>query len=191
MINRRVWCPLSLLLLSSLWGCGGVPLSSAPSAPFFLPTTEDTRRLAALTHELDTMALACLEAPACEQVHFARALISLFENREAACASFRRAIADNPSSPLASSSVLWLQLLGNEETAADDWSPLTEITAQFVRSVHDVSEGGLFVTLCEMGFNNDLGFSVETKNNVRKDAFLFGEAQGRAVVSVNLEEVEA
>jgi len=133
MPNRSVWCPLSLLLLNSLWGCGGVPLSSAPSAPFFIPTPEDIRRLATLTHELDTMALACLEASGCEQVHFARALVSLFENREAAGASFRRAIADNPSSPLAASSILWLQLLETEATAADDRSPLTEITAQFVR----------------------------------------------------------
>jgi hypothetical protein len=133
MIHRRVWFPVSMVMLSSLSGCSEVLLSSAPSAPFFIPTPEDTRRLAALTHELDTMALACLEASACEQVHFARALVSLFENREAACASFRRAIADNPSSPLASSSALWLQLLENEKPAADDRSPLTEITAQFVR----------------------------------------------------------
>jgi hypothetical protein len=133
MIDRRVWCLLSLLLLISLWGCAGVPLSSAPSAPFFIPTPEDTRRLATLTHELDTMALACLEASGCEQVHFARALVSLFENREAAGASFRRTIADNPSSPLAASSTLWLQLLENEATPADDRSPLMEITAQFVR----------------------------------------------------------
>ena len=134
-MNSQQWFPLALCLLGSLWGCGGVlrPSSATPSAPFFIPTPEDTRRLATLTHELDTMALVCLEAPACEQVHFARALISLFENREAACASFRRAIADNPSSPLASSSVLWLQLLGNEETAADDQNPLTGITAQFIR----------------------------------------------------------
>ena len=133
MINRRVWFPVSLIILTSLAGCGGVPLSSAPSAPFFLPTSEDTRRLAHLTHELDTMALACFEAPACEQVHFARALVSLFENREAACASFRRTIVDNPSGPLASSSELWLQLLENGETAADNQNPLTGITAQFVR----------------------------------------------------------
>jgi hypothetical protein len=79
------------------------------------------------------MALSCLEVSACEQVHFARALVSLFENREAAGASFRRVIADNPSSPLAPSSILWLQLLANEATAADDRRPLTEITAQFVR----------------------------------------------------------
>ena len=134
MYSQRSWFPLCLCLISSLWGCGGVTSSIPPlSSPFFLPTSQDTMRLATLSREVDTRALACLEASACEQVHFARALVSLFENREAAGASFRRVIADNPSSPLAASSILWLQLLGNEAPAADDRSPLTEITAQFVR----------------------------------------------------------
>jgi phosphoribosylformylglycinamidine synthase len=60
------------------------------------------------------------------------------------------------------------------------------ISKQLIRSAHDVSEGGLFVTLCESGFPGELGFSIQTKNITRKDAFLFGEAQGRVVVSVNL-----
>ena len=133
-MNSQQWFPLALCLISSLWGCGGVTSSIPPlSSPFFIPTSQDTMRLATLSRELDTRALACLEAPACEQVHFARALVSLFENREAAGASFRRTIADHPSSPLATSSILWLQLLENEDTAADDRSPLTEITAQLVR----------------------------------------------------------
>src|SRR5262249_42498055 len=49
---------------------------------------------------------------------------------------------------------------------------------------------GLFVTLCESGFNREFGFSIITKNSLRKDAFLFGEAQGRIVVSVDLDKVE-
>lgn len=53
-----------------------------------------------------------------------------------------------------------------------------------VHSAHDCSEGGLFVTLCEAGFNRELGFSVQTKSGVRKDAFLFGEAQSRVIVTV-------
>lgn len=52
------------------------------------------------------------------------------------------------------------------------------------RSVHDISEGGLFVALCESGFNNELGFSIITNNSFRKDAMLFGESQSRVVVSV-------
>ena len=63
------------------------------------------------------------------------------------------------------------------------------ITRQFIRSAHDVSEGGLFVTLCESGFNRELGFSVQTKSTVRKDAFLFGEGQSRVVVTVTIDRV--
>ncbi|MEP6701057.1 MAG: phosphoribosylformylglycinamidine synthase subunit PurL, partial [Bacteroidota bacterium] len=51
------------------------------------------------------------------------------------------------------------------------------ISKKMIRSAHDVSEGGLFITLCEAGFNRDLGFSVITKGGIRKDAFLFGEGQ--------------
>jgi phosphoribosylformylglycinamidine synthase II len=66
-----------------------------------------------------------------------------------------------------------------------------------VQSVHDVSEGGAIVTLMESGFNRGLGFdvffnrySVDEKNE-RIDAFWFGEAQGRVVVSVADEQMEA
>ena len=64
------------------------------------------------------------------------------------------------------------------------------ISGQFIRSAHDVSEGGLFATLCESGFNRDLGFSIQTKSTIRKDAFLFGEGQGRVAVTVELDRVK-
>lgn len=67
---------------------------------------------------------------------------------------------------------------------------LTEaISKKIIRSAHDISEGGLFVTLCESGFNRELGFSVITNNGFRKDAWLFGEAQSRVLVSVSLDKV--
>jgi len=59
------------------------------------------------------------------------------------------------------------------------------IEKQIISSAHDVSEGGLFVTLCESGFNKGLGFAINTANNIRKDAFLFGEGQSRVVVSIS------
>ncbi|HEY8403197.1 MAG TPA: phosphoribosylformylglycinamidine synthase subunit PurL [Flavobacteriales bacterium] len=58
------------------------------------------------------------------------------------------------------------------------------IKNNFISSAHDVSDGGLFVTLCEMGFPNSLGFDIHTDTEVRKDAFLFGESQSRVVVTV-------
>ncbi|MCG2614994.1 phosphoribosylformylglycinamidine synthase subunit PurL [Terrimonas sp. NA20] len=65
------------------------------------------------------------------------------------------------------------------------------IKSKLVRSVHDVSEGGVYVTLCESGFNRELGFSVSTKGGIRKDAFLYGEGQSRAIVTVALANVQA
>lgn len=64
------------------------------------------------------------------------------------------------------------------------------IREKLISSAHDISEGGLFVTLCEAGFNRELGFSLLTKGGVRKDAFLFGEGQSRVVVTVALENVQ-
>ncbi|TCJ17573.1 phosphoribosylformylglycinamidine synthase subunit PurL [Flaviaesturariibacter flavus] len=53
-----------------------------------------------------------------------------------------------------------------------------------IASAHDLSEGGLFVALCESGFTRGLGFAVNTNKALRADAFLFGEAQSRVLVSV-------
>ncbi len=58
-------------------------------------------------------------------------------------------------------------------------------------SANDISEGGLFVNLIESGFVNGLGFDINLNNNMRKDAQLFGEAQGRYVVTVSTEQEAA
>lgn len=65
------------------------------------------------------------------------------------------------------------------------------IRNKLVQSAHDVSDGGLFVTLMESAMVKNLGFSIETDDSIRKDAFLFGEAQGRIVVSITPEQQEA
>lgn len=65
------------------------------------------------------------------------------------------------------------------------------INKKIIESAHDVSEGGLFVTLAESCFSRLLGFKIEQSNaDIRKDAFLFGEAQGRVVVSVSKENID-
>ncbi len=65
------------------------------------------------------------------------------------------------------------------------------ITQHVVLSAHDVSDGGLFVALAESAMAGDKGFRIQTGSNLRKDAFLFGEGQGRAIVSVSPEKKEA
>lgn len=59
------------------------------------------------------------------------------------------------------------------------------IKHKLIKSAHDVSEGGLFVTLMESCFYNHLGFEIHTDDNYRKDAYLFGESASRIVVSVS------
>ena len=57
-----------------------------------------------------------------------------------------------------------------------------------VNATHDVADGGLYVTLVEMCLNRNLGFDIVTDSEIREDAFLFGEGQGRVVVAVSEDE---
>jgi phosphoribosylformylglycinamidine synthase subunit PurL len=59
------------------------------------------------------------------------------------------------------------------------------IKQKLVQSANDVSEGGLIVSLLESGFTKELGFEIDTDANFRQDAFLFGENQGRYILSIN------
>ena len=64
----------------------------------------------------------------------------------------------------------------------------TLIRKGWIRSAHDVSDGGLFTTLAESAMAGNTGFHVTTDDRHRLDAFLFGESQSRVVVSVSPEQ---
>jgi len=71
----------------------------------------------------------------------------------------------------------------------DEEYDLQETVIKLIRdkkivSAHDISEGGLFITLVESCMQRNMGFEVSTDAAIRKDAFLFGEGQSRVVVSV-------
>jgi phosphoribosylformylglycinamidine synthase len=68
----------------------------------------------------------------------------------------------------------------------------TLIWNKVIESAHDVSEGGLFVTLLESCFPKEMGVDVvATDYNLRKDAYWFGESQSRVVVSVKSTKLES
>ncbi len=70
---------------------------------------------------------------------------------------------------------------------------LEEIRAGRLRSAHDCSDGGLAVALAECAIASEarpLGIEVELGGMVPRTAHLFGEAQGRAVVSCRPEDAE-
>ena len=58
------------------------------------------------------------------------------------------------------------------------------IEGKLIQSAHDVSDGGVLVTLAESAFPRGLGFEVKSDAGIRQDAMWFGEAQSRVIVSV-------
>ena len=58
------------------------------------------------------------------------------------------------------------------------------IRASVIESAHDISDGGLFITLLESSMVNNLGFDITTSAEIREDAFLFGESPSRVIISV-------
>jgi len=78
-----------------------------------------------------------------------------------------------------------------EEEAQVQQTVRSLIMEGLIASAHDCSDGGLYIALLESAMVNGLGFSIETDDDIRSDAFLFGEAQSRVVVSVSPESEEA
>jgi len=64
------------------------------------------------------------------------------------------------------------------------------IKEQKIKSAHDISEGGLIITLLESAFVNNKGFEVSSNvSTLRTDAYWMGEAQSRVVVSSDIASV--
>jgi hypothetical protein len=65
----------------------------------------------ALAREHDLRLTTCVQERTCEQAHFSRALLALFENQRTAAKHFQDVIAGAPKSRLALASHDWLVLL--------------------------------------------------------------------------------
>lgn len=64
------------------------------------------------------------------------------------------------------------------------------IRSGLIKSAHDVSEGGLFTTLLESSMASGLGFDVKQVADMREDAYWFGEAQSRVVITISRADLE-
>ena len=70
------------------------------------------------------------------------------------------------------------------------------IQKEVVSSCHDISEGGIFINLLESAMASKMGFTLSStegsdSNLIRKDAFLFGEGQSRAIITIDADHVTA
>ncbi|MCI0427157.1 MAG: hypothetical protein L0Z46_03975 [Nitrospiraceae bacterium] len=103
-----------LLMAGMLCGCAMVNGTPPPgSAPLFQADATDTVLLQAVRREQETLLSTCTQRQSCDQVHFTRAMIALFQNGKAASASFQQVITVAPNGPFADSSALWIRFLAN------------------------------------------------------------------------------
>jgi hypothetical protein len=101
--------------IASSWGCTALTLSpvepASTSAPFLLADSSDLIALQAMGQKHDGLLQNCGKAKGCEELHYTRGLIALFESGSAATSHFTEVIASAPSSPFAASSARWIHLL--------------------------------------------------------------------------------
>lgn len=65
------------------------------------------------------------------------------------------------------------------------------INTNNIESAHDISEGGLLINLIESAMIRNLSFNISHgRTKLRNDAYLFGESQGRIVVTVKEDKSE-
>jgi hypothetical protein len=108
------------LMTGMLWGCAMVNGTQAPSsAPLFEADATDTIIVQSLHREQEALLNTCAQHKSCDQVHFTRAMIALFQNGDAATASFQQAIAVAPKGPFADSSARWVRFLANRASYPD------------------------------------------------------------------------
>ena len=56
-----------------------------------------------------------------------------------------------------------------------------------LQSAQRISKGGLYIALIKSTMKKNFGIEISTSKDIRKDAFLFGESQGRILISVQKE----
>ena len=64
------------------------------------------------------------------------------------------------------------------------------VQSGMLSSASPVSKGGLFFSMLRAGMPSGLGFDITSDAEIRKDAFLFGEAMGRFIVAVDPKNVD-
>jgi hypothetical protein len=126
-----------LLLIGTLWGCASMTgTTSSGSVPLFQADATDTVIIQGAQREQETLLNTCARRQSCDQVHFTRAMLALFQNRQVAAASFQEAIAVAPNGPLADSSARWIRLLDtfHHNTVDEPNGALLEVMKELVRT---------------------------------------------------------
>jgi hypothetical protein len=128
-----------LLIAGMLWGCTtGNGTTPTGSMPLFQVDATDRALLEVSQREQERLLAICMQHQSCDQVHFTRAMIALFQNGEEAATSFQQAIDIAPDGPFADSSARWIRFLSdrtfNHASADPPHAVLLEVMSGLVRT---------------------------------------------------------
>jgi hypothetical protein len=131
-------CPPALMAI--LVACAELPTTTttAPASsisstgPFFHLDPNDAKAYRALAREQDLYLTTCSQERACEQAHFSRALLALFDNQRTAAKHFQDVIVGAPKSRLATVSADWLKVLQAAPSEKDRQAHLAKATQSMI-----------------------------------------------------------
>jgi hypothetical protein len=109
-----VACRNGLLIaaVAAVAACTSAPSAvHSPSDPFFPVEPNDVKTYRALAREQEARMARCSQEHTCDQAHFTRALIALFDNQQLAAKHFQEVLSASPHSRLVAVSQDWLRLL--------------------------------------------------------------------------------
>ena len=117
------------------------PPSSPSAGPFFQLDVNDARAFRVLAREQDLHLATCSQQRACDQAHFSRALLALFDNQRTATKHFQEVIAAAPKSRLASASADWLKVLQETPSEKERHAHLAKATQSVILELLNREQG--------------------------------------------------
>ena len=134
-----------LILLSGIVACSAVqhreapvePPTAPPLASFFALDPQDVPLYESLEKQADQLLATCSPGRTCDQAHFIRGLVALYENRETATDHFQVAVAMAPTSARAESSLFWLQILKEPPSGIIENRRFSHATIHLLRDLVD------------------------------------------------------
>jgi len=111
------------VIMTLIVGCTDVPSppattptaspspTSLPATPFFRNDANESKGYRTLVRDQEGQLASCAHDHICDQAHYSRALLALFDNQRVAAKHFQDVIALSPKSRLAAASTDWLKLL--------------------------------------------------------------------------------
>jgi hypothetical protein len=112
MIRARAAACWNGVLIAAVAACTSTsPVVTSTSGPFFPVDPNDAKTYRALAREQEVRLARCSQEHTCDQAHFTRGLIALFEDQHVAMKHFQVVLSASPHSRLAGPSQDWLRLL--------------------------------------------------------------------------------